>query len=209
MFSIVILFASVWGIAHVHVPRYTNMTDQQYYAESDRYMEAQFHACQQAGGSWNASFASAGCSVEYDAPDTSWYVTPIQNSLYDLWELFIFCTALIALIGTSWGFLYALIELPTLCWELLKRFRSKPSSDFLLESPYTTIPLLENTEGWVSPYITEKLEEDQVVVSLPSHEMKGVWRIAPYIIVSVGLVSAVFAAFHVLLHLPQIFKGEE
>ncbi|HEU5380007.1 MAG TPA: hypothetical protein VFV38_31680 [Ktedonobacteraceae bacterium] len=55
-------------------------------AQEERWFSAQVAACQQAGGYWQSDFSTSYCNVAFQPPDTSWYVTPIDNPNYEVWQ---------------------------------------------------------------------------------------------------------------------------
>lgn len=107
------VIGAVWFVlANVSFPEYTNMSDEQANAQTDRWFSAQANACQQAGGEWDVGFSSADCTVVYTPPDTSWYVTPKPNGQWDAWQfesagiLTIAILAVIAGFGFFLDFIY-------------------------------------------------------------------------------------------------------
>lgn len=85
--TIIVFFVSLCTSIFVQVPTWTNMTDAQVDAQTDRWFMVQAEACQKAGGYWEAGFSQAECTVGYPAPDTSWWKQPILNPAYSTWQI--------------------------------------------------------------------------------------------------------------------------
>lgn len=85
--SLVALVVAILAFFLAHVDQYTNMAAAQADAQDEHWLSEQVAACHQAGGDWQASFGSAYCNVPFQPPDTSWYVTPIPNPNYELWQM--------------------------------------------------------------------------------------------------------------------------
>lgn len=109
----VILGFAAWGIGYVstkalnETPRYLNKSDAQQWADDARRFNDAAESCRQAGGTWWAGFADFGCSVPMEWPKNEWYVRPIPNPRYELYDwlcplgmaiaLFLACGALAVL----------------------------------------------------------------------------------------------------------------
>lgn len=85
--ALVALVVVILALFLVHADRYTNMSAAQADAQDERWVSEQVAACHQAGGDWQASLSSAYCNVSFQPPDTSWYVTPVANPNYELWQM--------------------------------------------------------------------------------------------------------------------------
>lgn len=95
----------------LHIPHYTNLSETQVWAQEDRWISEQAHACQQAGGTWQAGFSTAGCTVSYEPPSDAWYINPQENPWYDWWQwgkvlMVVVGIALCAIILRCLGFLW-------------------------------------------------------------------------------------------------------
>lgn len=77
-------------------PVYTNKTQAQQWDDLARLRHERVDACNSVGGLW----IQGGCTHNYPAPDTSWYVVPIRNGMYDLADfggILIFVVGLISI----------------------------------------------------------------------------------------------------------------
>jgi len=66
--------------------QYANMSSAQEFQQIDRIYTDQAQACRDAGGAWMVGFADAYCTVAYTPPDTSWYIVPVDNPAYGVWD---------------------------------------------------------------------------------------------------------------------------
>lgn len=94
-------------LMRVQVDPYTNMSAARAQTQEDRWIAAQVAACRQAGGVWQAGFTTAGCNVPYISPDDNWYIAPIANPTYELWQVCqpLLVVLVIVLIVSVLGFL--------------------------------------------------------------------------------------------------------
>ena len=65
-----------------NMPMYSNMSDQQAFAQTENWFELEANACRAAGQSWIAGFADAGCTGPYERPTHPDVIKPVLNPIY-------------------------------------------------------------------------------------------------------------------------------
>lgn len=83
---LVLTFVSiVIALVSVHPQMYLNMTEAQSDAQMNRFMSEYETACDKAGGSFEAG--QYPCTAPIALPDQSWYIQPIDNPTYNVWQV--------------------------------------------------------------------------------------------------------------------------
>lgn len=131
LFLAILIFLLV-TLMRVQVDPYTNMSAAQAQAQEDQWIAEQVAACQQAGGTWQAGFTTAGCNVSYPSPDDDWYIAPIANPTYELWQVCqpLLVVLVIVLIVSVLGFLAML----SFSWSASRKEISREVSDSFLSA---------------------------------------------------------------------------
>ena len=78
--AIAVMYGGIWLTGSQ--PVYLNKTESQQWDDLARLRRERVDACNAAGGLW-----IQGCTHNYVAPDTSWYIVPERNGLHELTDL--------------------------------------------------------------------------------------------------------------------------
>ena len=79
--AIAVMYGGIWLTGSQ--PEYTNKTVSQQWDDLARLRRERVDACNSVGGYW----IQGGCTHNYPAPDTSWYVVPERNGWYELTDM--------------------------------------------------------------------------------------------------------------------------